>query len=112
MINDAKLVREKHNDSTNNIAEWNVKDITKLLKTYRVKSDGKLPTKKQEVVDLFHKWKDRPTTKYNGRVTLVDMVDESNVIVTTSTAGAMDPKQAAQTQQQTEPEGEVTLLVK
>ena len=80
-MKEAEDVLSKHNNQTDNINSWNIKDITKILRTYRVKEDKPIPTKKSAVVDLYHNWKQRPLTKYNGKV-VVDMTDEDNVIVT------------------------------
>jgi hypothetical protein len=83
ILQEAKIVCSKHNNKTDDIDRWSVKDITKILRTYRVKDDKPIPSKKKDVVDLYHNWKERPITKYNGKV-VVDMTDE-DVIVTTTT---------------------------
>ena len=81
-MKEAEDVLSKHGNQTDNIQSRNIKDITKLLCTYRVKEDKPIPTKKKDVVDLYHNWKrTRPLTKYNGKV-VVDITDEDNVTVT------------------------------
>jgi hypothetical protein len=72
-------IKRNEQNGVANIEKWNVKDITLLLRTYRKKNE-KIPKSKKDVVDLFHQWKDRPTTRWNGRV-VVNMLDEENIIV-------------------------------
>ena len=90
ILKEGEDVLSKHNSNTDDIHLWNVKDITKVLRTYRTKDDKPIPTKKKDVIDLFHTWKQRPVTKYNGKV-VVDITDEDNVIITTTAAHTPEP---------------------
>jgi hypothetical protein len=77
MIADGTAVLQKHNNSTVNIKDWNVADITLLLRTYRRKEDKPFPKKKDALLRLFEEWKNRPTTNYNGRV-VINLLDDGD----------------------------------
>ncbi len=80
ILNDGDMIRLKHNSQTDNIAKWPAADIRTLLKTYRRKEDKPLPTKKNDLVSLFHQWKTRDITNFNG-TTHVDLTVENLVSV-------------------------------
>ena len=84
MIADGAAVLKKHNNSTATIKDWNITDITLLLRTYRRKEDKPIPKKKDALLRLFDEWKNRETTNYNGRVVInlldADPVEEVQVV--------------------------------
>ena len=76
---DADAVRAKHDNQMNDVSKWTAKDITTVLKSYRMKVDAAIPTKKAELVNLFQQWKNRTITNYNGKVEVdLTIVDDSN----------------------------------
>ena len=78
MIADGATVLKKHNNSTANIKDWNITDITLLLRTYRRQEDKPIPKKKDALLRLFDEWKNRETTNYNGRV-VINLLDADPV---------------------------------
>jgi hypothetical protein len=94
---DAEAVLQKHNNNTDNINTWNTKDITLLLRTYRQKDDAPIPKLKKDLVDLYHQWKLRPKTTFNGRV-IIDLLgdqeelDHAQVLGPTQTTAAVEPE--------------------
>ena len=78
MIADGAAVLKKHNNSTATIKDWNITDITLLLRTYRRKEDKPIPKKKDALLRLFDEWKNRETTNYNGRV-VINLLDADPV---------------------------------
>ena len=80
-IDKAEQVKTKHNGgvpTTDSINTWNCEEITHLLRTYRRKGE-KIPSTKKKLVDLFHQWKDRPITTWNGRAEVIDLSGEDQV---------------------------------
>ena len=79
IFEDGDSVLQKHNNNTDNINTWNTKDITLLLRTYRQKDDAPIPKLKKDLVNLYHQWKSRPKTTFNGRVVIDLLGDEGEV---------------------------------
>ena len=62
------------------------KDLTAILRSLKRKDDKKLPTKKQEMILLYHQWKDREPMQFDyssvigSNVTSTKGVNEENNI--------------------------------
>ena len=55
------------------------KDLSVILKSLKIKSDKKLPTRKKDMIELYHKWKDRPPRQFNlGDLNVSDEANDSN----------------------------------
>ena len=47
------------------MSQFNLKEQTAIIKPYKQNGDKTLPKKKDELVKLYHKWKDRPPLKFD-----------------------------------------------
>ena len=66
--------------SATSINSLSNKDLSTILKSLKTKDDKKLPTRKKDMIELYHKWKDRPPRQFNlGDVNVSIEVDDSNI---------------------------------
>lgn len=79
ILSAGESVVKKHNNNSDNIESRNHEDLTTLLRMYRRKGE-KIPMKKNDLVDVFHKWKTRNVTTFNGRKDVVDLTADNDAV--------------------------------
>ena len=47
------------------LEKMTIKDLKTLVKLHKLRSDGAMPTKKEDLIDKYKQWKDRPPPQFN-----------------------------------------------